>query len=118
MRLLTDDLTDDPHNTNYDYSFYTEVKRKCPFGETVVIEVEAFVEWDGTPKPEVKYFSRIGSLQKIGNGLAIHPDSFLMLSDAEIQDLELGPEVDDYYKEGLIADDHEKDVERYHETTR
>ncbi len=103
MISLTDTLTDEKHSMSPDMSFYDYVERDF-LGAPVKIEVEVLVDWDGTPKPVVRYYVAVQKTQKIADGISINAGSFIMLNEDEQNDFEYDQAVIDFYKEGMAAD--------------
>ncbi len=117
MISLTDTLTDEPHNKNHDMGFYDYVDREF-LGKKHRIQVEVLVDWDGTPKPVVRYYAAVQMSQKIADGISLNADTFIMLTEEEQDDFQYDQSVIDYYKEGIAADDHEKDANLHWDKNR
>jgi hypothetical protein len=110
MTALLDVITDEAHDLSCDISWFEDILRVGPFGNTLAINVEILAYWDGD-QLNVRPYGNVPSLTHIGAGLALLPDTLVMLDGAEIEAFEICDELEDYRKECLEADIEEKQNE-------
>lgn len=97
---LIDTITMEPHEDDYDYSFYKNFKREAPDGNICIVDVEVFCHWDeGSLK--VRYHGRVGLLTQVCDGLAILPDTVFLFSEEELNALSSCYQVVEYEKDSL-----------------
>lgn len=98
-RLIDDLAGPGSHETDAEWTFPWEVLRYAPDASTVKLPVEILI-WDN----KSRYYASVPSQINLPEGWAIQADSVLMLTQAELDEINASDELCDWIKEGLEAD--------------